>query len=191
LLQGQTSCLPGTRTVREYAHALAPNWKEGSRSDFAETVYWNAGVRGISRYSGYNMDNQAHSASIGRFTNQKAISLRTRKRDGTWVATPVNIAVEGDHAYVRTWKGSGKSKRLRNFADVQIAPSTLRGRETGPYVYGKAQLLTGEEARHAAALLARKHPVLHGVIVPFVHRLKRQTTEHYRIVLTPESGLAR
>jgi len=30
--------------VREYAHTLPPNAKEGSRSDFAETVYWNAGV---------------------------------------------------------------------------------------------------------------------------------------------------
>jgi hypothetical protein len=31
--------------VREYAHPLRPGWTEGSRSDFAETVYWNAGVR--------------------------------------------------------------------------------------------------------------------------------------------------
>src|SRR5262249_32637282 len=32
-------------TVREYAHALRPNWSEGSRVDFTETVYWNAGVK--------------------------------------------------------------------------------------------------------------------------------------------------
>src|SRR5213594_3412902 len=32
-------------TVREYAHALRQNWTEGSRVDFAETVYWNAGVK--------------------------------------------------------------------------------------------------------------------------------------------------
>jgi uncharacterized protein YfaS (alpha-2-macroglobulin family) len=31
--------------VREYAHSLPPNAKEGSRSDFTETVYWNTGVR--------------------------------------------------------------------------------------------------------------------------------------------------
>jgi len=31
--------------VREYAHTLRPNWTAGSRSDFAETVYWNAGVK--------------------------------------------------------------------------------------------------------------------------------------------------
>jgi alpha-2-macroglobulin-like protein len=32
-------------TVREYAHTLRPNWTEGSRADFTETVYWNAGVK--------------------------------------------------------------------------------------------------------------------------------------------------
>jgi uncharacterized protein YfaS (alpha-2-macroglobulin family) len=32
-------------TVREYAHALRPGWTAGSRVDFAETLYWNAGVK--------------------------------------------------------------------------------------------------------------------------------------------------
>ena len=32
-------------SVREYAHTLRPGWTEGSRADFAETVYWNAGVK--------------------------------------------------------------------------------------------------------------------------------------------------
>src|SRR5262245_2506905 len=91
---------------------------------------------------------------LRRFVNQRTISLKTRKRDGTWVATPVNIVVEDDHAYIRTWGGSGKSKRLRNFSEVELAPSTARGRVTGPYVSGRAKLLSGGEARHAAALLA-------------------------------------
>jgi hypothetical protein len=48
-------------------------------------------------------------------------------------------------------------------------------------VSGFARLLTGDEARHAAALLSRKYPFIHGVIVPFFHRMRGQTTEHYRI----------
>jgi len=32
-------------TVREYAHTLRPNYTEGSRIDFTETVYWNAGIK--------------------------------------------------------------------------------------------------------------------------------------------------
>ncbi len=31
--------------VREYAHALRPNWTPTDRSDFTETVYWNAGIK--------------------------------------------------------------------------------------------------------------------------------------------------
>jgi PPOX class probable F420-dependent enzyme len=116
-----------------------------------------------------------------QFVKKRTVSLRTRKRDGSWVATPVNIVVEDDHAYVRTYDSSGKSKRLRNFAEVEIAPSTVQGRATGLYVGGFARLLTGDEARHASELLSRKYPLIHGVLVPLFHRLKRQTTEHYRI----------
>jgi hypothetical protein len=36
---------PNMATIREYAHALRSNWTEGSRVDFTETVYWNAGVK--------------------------------------------------------------------------------------------------------------------------------------------------
>jgi hypothetical protein len=34
-----------TGVVREYAHSLPANAKDGSRSDFAETVYWNTGIK--------------------------------------------------------------------------------------------------------------------------------------------------
>ena len=37
--------------VREYSHPLRPGWTEGSRSDFAETVYWNAGVLMLTELS--------------------------------------------------------------------------------------------------------------------------------------------
>jgi uncharacterized protein len=125
-----------------------------------------------------------------QFVNQKTVSVKTRKRNGTWVATPVNIAVDGDHAYIRTWSASGKSKRLRNFSDVEIAPSTVRGRPTGPYVLARAQLLTGDEARHAAALLADKYPLVHRFVVPLFHRIKGYTTEHYRITAGQSVRLA-
>jgi hypothetical protein len=37
------------------------------------------------------------------FVKQWAVLLTTYKRDGTPVGTAVNIAVEGDLAYFRTW----------------------------------------------------------------------------------------
>jgi uncharacterized protein len=52
--------------------------------------------------------------ALDRFTKQKTVLLTTYRRDGTPVGTPVNIAVEGDHAFVRTWDTAWKFKRIRN-----------------------------------------------------------------------------
>ncbi|MFD6073490.1 PPOX class F420-dependent oxidoreductase [Amycolatopsis lurida] len=112
-----------------------------------------------------------------------SILLKTFKRDGTPVGTPVNIAVEGDHGYSRTYDAAWKAKRLRNDPRIEIAPSTFRGTPTGEPVRGRARLLDGEEARHAAGLLARKHRLLHGFLVPLVHRLKKYKTLHYEVRL--------
>ena len=123
----------------------------------------------------------AQPADLGRFVCQKTILLKTKKRDGTWVATPVSIVVEHDRAYVRTYDKSWKAKRLRNFPEVRFAPSTFRGKPTGQELHARARLLDGEEAQRAARLLARKYPVLHGVLVPFSHKVMRTKTLHYEL----------
>jgi PPOX class probable F420-dependent enzyme len=126
------------------------------------------------------------ATSLEPFVRQKTVLLKTKKRDGTWVGTPVNVAVHGDRAYVRTYDKSWKSKRLRNFPEVRFAPCTLRGIPTGSEVRARARLLDGEEARAAARLLVRKHPVLHGALVPLSHRVMRTATLHYE--LSPVAG---
>ncbi len=128
--------------------------------------------------------NETPSASpvdLSRFVRQKTISLRTQKRDGTWVDTPVSIVVDEDRAYVRTYDKSGKSERLRNFPEVRFAPSTLRGRPTGQELYAAARLLDVEEARKASRLLVPKYPILHGVLVPLSHKVMRRKTLHYEL----------
>ena len=118
--------------------------------------------------------------SLGR---RKAVLLETRKRDGSWVGTPVSLVVSGDHGYFRSYDAAGKAKRLRNFPEVRVAPSTMRGRPTGPAVAGTARLLSENEAQPVQALLAAKHPWLHGRIVPALHRRKGWTTLHYELTL--------
>lgn len=117
------------------------------------------------------------------FVRQKTVVVTTFRRDGTPVSSPVSIAVDGTAAYFRTWHTTGKARRLRRNSTVLIAPSTGRGRPTGPSVQGRAELLDGGEARHAARVLARKYPILHN-LVPLGHRLKRVRTLHYRVRLT-------
>jgi hypothetical protein len=55
------------------------------------------------------------------FIGQWAVLLTTYKRDGTPVGTAVNIAVEGDLAYFRTWDTAWKMRRMRNNPHVTVA----------------------------------------------------------------------
>src|SRR5215213_7846975 len=115
------------------------------------------------------------------FVGQWAVLLITYKRDGTPVGTAVNIAVEGDRAYFRTWDTAWKLKRIRNNPEVEFAPSTALGRPTAPAITARARVLEGEESPRAGKLLARKYPVSHGLLVPLVHRLRGNKTMHVEL----------
>jgi PPOX class probable F420-dependent enzyme len=66
------------------------------------------------------------------FVHQRTVLLTTYRRDGTHVGTPVNIVVDGDRAFVRTFDTAWKLKRIRNNPMVEIAPSTVRGKPHRP-----------------------------------------------------------
>jgi uncharacterized protein len=123
---------------------------------------------------------------LDAFVREKTILLTTYRRDGTPVTTPVSIAFDGNRAYFRTWETAWKAKRLRHDPNVQIAPSTLRGRQTGPALVASARLLSGDEEARARRALASRHPFLHGFLVPLAHRLRRHRTVHYE--LSPRDG---
>jgi uncharacterized protein len=102
-----------------------------------------------------------------------AMLLRTRKRNGEWVGTPVNVAVDGDRAYFGTAASTAKVKRLRNFDEVEVAPCSFRGRPRGPALSARARLLEGEEAVAAERRLRAKYPIVYRFNVPIEHRLRR------------------
>lgn len=112
---------------------------------------------------------------------QWAVLLTTYKRDGTPVGTAVNMVVEGDHAYFRTWDTAWKFRRIRNNPRVEFAPCTPRGKPTGPATHAHARILEGKEAAHARRLLARKYPFSHGIMVPLAHRLLGYRTMHLEL----------
>jgi uncharacterized protein len=124
---------------------------------------------------------------LARFRDQRTVLLTTYRRNGEEVATPVSIVVDGDRAFVRTWSTAGKAKRLRRDPHARIAPSTVRGRPTGEPVDVELHPATPADTERARALLRRKHPVLHGALVPLLHRLKGHETVHYaaRVAVRP------
>jgi PPOX class probable F420-dependent enzyme len=131
----------------------------------------------------------AASPPLVRFVRQKTVLLTSYRRDGRPVGTPVSIAVDGDRAVVRSFEKAWKTRRIRRDPAIEVAPSTARGRPTGPAIHAHARLLDGIEARHAARLLAAKHPLLHGLLVPLTHRLGRaKTGRTVHFELTPLDG---
>jgi PPOX class probable F420-dependent enzyme len=144
----------------------------------ALSVVTAVALAGRLRANGYVVGSvgTASTPALAPFVRQKTILLTTFRRDGTPVGTPVSIAVDGERAVVRSYERAGKTRRLRRDPAVEVAPSTARGRPTGPAIGARVRRLTGAEATRAGRALARKHPILHGVFVPLAHRLARSRT---------------
>jgi PPOX class probable F420-dependent enzyme len=88
---------------------------------------------------------------------QKYILLRTFRKSGTAVDTPVWFAEGDERLIVMTRNDSGKYKRIRNNPRVRVAPCTVRGKITGPEFGGIANVLPSTEWRSAKRLLKRKY----------------------------------
>jgi uncharacterized protein len=121
------------------------------------------------------------AVAFDRFVRQRTVLLTTYRRDGTAVGTPVNIVVDGERAFVRTFDTAWKLKRIRNNPTVEVAPSTVRGKPTGPAIRARARVLDGSESDRASRALEKKYPILHGVLVPLAHRLRGNKTIHIEL----------
>jgi uncharacterized protein len=87
----------------------------------------------------------------------KYISLATFRKNGAKIATPVWFGEESNKLYVMTRSDMGKTKRIRNNAQVRVAPCTIRGKVTGPEFAATARILPPEEHAHARQSINRKY----------------------------------
>ncbi len=94
---------------------------------------------------------------------EKYLSLSTRKRDGSFVNTPVWFAreQESSHYYIfslKTGKKAGKVKRIRNFHDVKVAACSVSGQLTGDWIDARAELIDeSQQVEFAYSLLRKKY----------------------------------
>jgi PPOX class probable F420-dependent enzyme len=88
---------------------------------------------------------------------QKYVSLKTFRKSGVGVATPVWFGEEGNKLYVMTRSDMGKSKRIRNSPRASVAPCSIRGAVTGPEFAATARILPLEEHTRARQAINRKY----------------------------------
>ena len=88
---------------------------------------------------------------------QKYISLKTFRKNGVGVPTPVWFGEDNGKLYVMTRSDMGKSKRIRNNPQVSVAPCTIRGRVTGPEFTATTRILPPEDQAHARQTINRKY----------------------------------
>jgi len=97
---------------------------------------------------------------LAAFARGKYLSLETYRRTGVPVRTPVWFAEEDrdpSTLYIYTELNAGKVKRIRNNANVKIAPCTMRGTVKGDWIAATARLVEGDESARGHALLNRKY----------------------------------
>jgi PPOX class probable F420-dependent enzyme len=113
---------------------------------------------------------------LAPFVDQKTVVLTSFRRNGTGVPTAVNIAVDGDRAFAKTFAASGKYKRIRHNPKVTVAASDFKGKPTGPAVPMTAHFVAGAEYDLARKLIEGKHPIFQGLFVRLAHKLRKDTT---------------
>ena len=117
------------------------------------------------------------SQSLAPFVGQRYLNLESFKRDGTPVQTPVWFAEEQGVLSVYTLANAGKVKRIRRTPRIRLAPCTMRGTVTGPWVEAEATIVDATTAAHA--LLRHKYGWMKGIGDLFSRLLHRE-----RVVIT-------
>ena len=80
-----------------------------------------------------------------QFKDQNYLNLKTYRKNGEAMPTPVWFVQEGEHFYIRTVAESGKVKRIRNYPQVHIMPCGQRGEPLGTWANAQAIEVTDKD----------------------------------------------
>ena len=99
--------------------------------------------------------------ALDAFQNQQYLNLETFRKSGVGVKTPVWFVQDAESLLVRTVADSGKVKRVRNNASVNIAPCKVDGAVVGEWVPAAAREVKEQEiARKVDRLLGKKYGLM-------------------------------
>ena len=134
----------------------------------------------------------ATTIDLRALADQRFVSLTTFRRSGTPVPTPVWVGWD-DALVVTTPRASGKIKRLRHRADVELRPCSRTGRVAAGAtpVRATAQILTDPGAGKRLRRVLRRKYRLEYLTVMGLERLARpRGTDRVVLRITP-AGPAR
>jgi uncharacterized protein len=96
--------------------------------------------------------------TLADLSTARYASLRSFRRDGTPVDTPIWFAPDGDAVVFRTKRGP-KTTRLQAHPQVTLCPCDYRGRvgDGAVTLTGHATILSGQDAERANRLLHRRY----------------------------------
>ena len=122
------------------------------------------------------LEQQANSDPFASlYTHQYAL-LKTFRKNGDAVPTPVWFANENGKLYITTTNTAGKIKRIHNNGRATLTPCDQRGRIVGDgkEVEGVAREVSTTEYAHANTVLLGKYKLLYRVfdVLGFLTRRK-------------------
>lgn len=99
--------------------------------------------------------------SLDQLTRQKYLNIETFRKSGAGVKTPVWFVQDENIIYVRTGADSGKVKRIRNNAQVTIAPCKADGTTLGEWTTAVAHEVRDEvTSQKVDRLLDKKYGLM-------------------------------
>lgn len=129
-------------------------------------------------------------SDLAELAAEPFVSLATFRRSGESVATP--LWVVGDATGLRFWtpRGSGKVKRLRNDASVELRPCDRRGRVApdAPTVTGRADIVDDPATMRAVADGLRAKYGWQYRLVTVLEKLRPSMTDRVVVTVRPDTA---
>ncbi len=126
-------------------------------------------------------EQQANSDPFTSLYPYQYALLKTFRKNGDAVPTPIWFANENGKLYITTANTAGKIKRIRNNGHATLTPCDQRGKiiGDGKEVEGVAHEVPAVESAHANAVLLRKYKLIYRMfdVIGFFTRRKSSYIE--------------
>lgn len=125
-----------------------------------------------------------NDSELEALADEQYVSLTTFRKTGVAVSTPVWIARDGDALVVTTLEASGKVKRLRNRAQVELRPCDRMGKvkDGAATVSAVAEIVTGAGVAERLNIIFRGKYKLQYRMIMLIERLRKQGRQN-RVML--------